>query len=264
MFELHYEYLSDLIIEKIYSVSTIYTEKNKKAKRQNRPMWALVIKYEGETQYISNEKKYISNINNIAILPKGSNYEWCCTKAGRFSIIEFECKKIYSDIFLFKVKNGGQLLDIIKKMEINITLKKSSYMLDEFKELYGLISFLLKTTDSTYVPSEKKQKINSAIEYIAENYNKNIRNDDLAAVTGLSTVYFRKLFKEVMGISPINYVISVRMKKAQKMLQSDYSGITDIAYSLGYNNVYEFSKEFKKHIGVSPLNYVKQYKNIFR
>lgn len=64
MFELHYEYLSDLIIEKIYSVSTIYTEKNKKAKRQNRPMWALVIKYEGETQYISNEK----NIFRISII----------------------------------------------------------------------------------------------------------------------------------------------------------------------------------------------------
>ncbi len=261
MIGLQYEFLADLVIEKVYSVSTIYTEKYTKSGRQNRPMWALVIKYEGETQYVSNGKTYVSNIRNIAVLPKGSNYDWCCTESGCFSIIEFECKKTCSDIFVFKVKNGEQLLDTVKKMEINITLKKVSYMLDELKDLYGLISFLLKTADSTYVPSEKKQKIIPAIEYIAENCNKSIRNEELAAVTGLSTVYFRKLFKEVMGISPIRYIKSVKMKKAQKMLQSDYSGISDVAYSLGYNNVYEFSKDFKKHMGVSPLNYVKQCVN---
>lgn len=224
-------------------------------------MWALVIKYEGETQYISNGKRYISNIRNIAVLPKGSNYDWCCTEAGRFSIVEFECKKTCSDIFMFKVKNGEQLLDVIKKMEMAVTLKKSAYMLDELRDLYGLMSFLLKTVESTYVPSDKKQRILPAVEYIAENYNKSIRNDDLAAVTGLSTVYFRKLFKEIMGVSPIRYICSVKMKKAQKMLQSDYSSISDIAYSLGYNNIYEFSKDFKKYMGVSPLNYVKQCKN---
>lgn len=260
MLAVNYEYLSDLVIEKIYSVSTIYTEKNKKAKRRNRPVWALVIKYEGETRYISNGKEYVSNIKNIVILPKGSNYDWRCIESGCFSIIEFECKKTCSDIFSFKVKNGDRLLDVIKKTERNMTLKKSSYMLDGFKNLYGLISSLLKTVDDTYVSSEKNQKIIPAIEYIAENYNKKICNDDLASITGLSTVYFRKLFKEVTGISPINYIISVRIKKARRMLQSDHSGITDIAYSLGYNNVYEFSKEFKKHMGVSPLNYVKQLK----
>ena len=42
------------------------------------------------------------------------------------------------------------------------------------------------------------------------------------------------------------------------MLKSDHSSITDIAYSLGYNNVYEFSRNFKNHTGKSPLMYAKQ------
>lgn len=251
--------LSNLTIKKIYSVSTIYTEKNAAAKRKNRPKWALVIKYEGETCYTSNGKDYISNINNIAILPKGSDYDWCCTKAGHFSIIEFECDKTYHDIFLFNVKNGEQYHKIIKKMEIGRTLKKTAYKLDELRDLYGLISALLKADSRKYIPSGKEQKILPAIEYIAENYNKHIANDELASVTGLSTVYFRKLFKEVMGISPINYIQSVKMGKAQKMLQSDYSSITDIAYSLGYNNLYEFSRDFKKYIGISPSKYARKH-----
>lgn len=253
--------LSDLIISKIYSVSTVYTEKDANAKRRNRPHWALVIKYEGETRYTSDGKEYISNINNIALLPKGSDYDWYCKKAGYFSIIEFECEKTYHGIFTFNVKNGEPYYKTIKKMEAKRTLQKTAYMLDEMRDLYGVISSLLKTAEPTYIRSSQKQKILPAIEYIAENYNKHIKNDELSSVANLSTVYFRKLFKEVMGVSPINYIQSVKMNKAQKILQSDYSSITDIAYSLGYNNVYEFSRDFKKYIGISPLKYSKQYKD---
>lgn len=248
--------LSDLTVTKIYSVSTMYTEKNAHAKRKNRPQWALVIKYEGETCYISNGKEYISNINSIVLLPKGCDYDWVCRKSGHFSIIEFECEKTYRDIFLFNVKNGEYYHKIIKKTEVGRTLKKTAYMLDELKDLYGIIASLLKNVESAYISSSQKEKILPAIEYIARNYNKRLCNDEPAAVAGLSTVYFRKLFRNVMGTSPINYIKSVKMNKAVKMLRSDYSSITDIAYSLGYNNVYEFSRDFKKYVGISPSNYV--------
>ena len=251
--------LSDLVIRKIHSISTMYTEKNIGTKRKNRPLWAVVIKYEGETRYISNGKEHISNINNIAVLPKGCDYTWNCVEAGHFSIIEFECEKSYPDVLTFSIKNGEYFLKKIKIMEIGRTLKKPGYMLDELSDLYSLISSLLKSDRQKYISSDAERKILPAVRYIAENYNKSIRNDELAHVAGLSTVYFRKLFREVTGMSPINYVQSLKMKKAMEMLQSDYSGITGIAYSLGYNNVYEFSRSFKKYTGKSPSLYAKQY-----
>lgn len=253
------EILSNMIITKIHSVSTMYSEKNAGSKRKNRSLWALVIKYEGETRYTSNGREYISNINNIAILPKGCDYDWRCVKSGHFSIIEFDCDKSHRDIFSFNVKNGEMYLKTIKKLEINRFLKRTTYMLDELKDLYGLISSLLHSVEHKYLPSGKEQKILPAIEYIVKNYNKKICNDELAAVTGLSTVYFRRLFNETVGISPIRYAGLIRMKKAEEMLKSDYSAISDIAYSLGYNNVYEFSRDFKKRIGISPSKYAKSY-----
>lgn len=117
---------------------------------------------------------------------------------------------------------------------------------------------MLKTIEKKYVPSDREQKISKAIEYIAQNYNKHIRNDELADVSDLSVVYFRKLFKDTMGMSPIRYVRMFKIKKAKEMLKSDYSSITDIAFSLGYNNIYEFSRDFKKCTGISPSKYKKQ------
>ena len=106
-----------------------------------------------------------------------------------------------------------------------------------------------------YLPSEKLEKIAPALDYIAKNYNTPVRNEELAEIAGLSTVYFRKLFAEVMGSSPIAYVHALRIKKAKEMLKSDYGSITDIAQSLGYPNIYDFSRAFKKYTGVSPTKY---------
>lgn len=68
-------------------------------------------------------------------------------------------------------------------------------------------------------------------------------------------MYFRKLFTEVMGISPIAYINDIKIKKAKEMLKSDYGSITDIAHSLGYLDIYDFSRAFKKHTGIPPSKY---------
>lgn len=233
----------------------MYNEKNIKTKRINRPCWAIVIKYEGETLYYSNGKTYISNINNMVILPKGSSYEWKCTESGHYSIIEFESNTIYDEILYFPIKNSEKILKIFTELEYKRAIKKPMYELESMRDTYSIIMKLTQFSQKKYLPSDKYQKISSAVDYIAKNYNKCIKNDELAVLTGLSTVYFRKLFTEIFGISPIAYLHELRIKKAKEMLKSDYSSITDIALSLGYTNIYDFSRDFKKHTGVSPSKY---------
>lgn len=104
-------------------------------------------------------------------------------------------------------------------------------------------------------PSDKRRKIAPAVDYIAKNYGKSIKNETLASLCGISEVYFRKIFFEVFGTPPIAYVHNLRIKKAEEMLKSDYGSITEIAKSLGYINIYDFSRDFKKHNGISPSKY---------
>ena len=120
---------------------------------------------------------------------------------------------------------------------------------------YSIIIQLAKESSRKYMPNTKQQKLVPAIDYIAENYTKKIKNEDLAALTGFSTDYFRKIFAQVYGISPIEYIHNLRIKKAKELLESDYVSITDIAISLGYENIYDFSRSFKKATGISPSKY---------
>ena len=247
--------LSDLVITKVCSVSTLYTLKNAKASRKNRSHWAIIIKYEGETVYTVGGKEILSDIHHIIILPKGCSYDWRCTEAGHFSTVEFDSEATCQDIFSFSVKNGEKILKMFKELEYKRNLKQPMAEMESIRDTYAIILALAKSAPERYLPTDKQHKIAPAVEYILQNYNKRITNDELAALTGLSTVYFRKLFVEIMGTSPVTYAHEVRIKKAKEMLGSDYGTLTDLAQSLGYSSLYAFSRDFKKHTGITPSKY---------
>ena len=254
---MHTDILSNLIITKVYSASTLYNPKNARSGRIDRPRWAIVVKYEGETVYTSGGKRFLSDLNHMVILPKGCSYDWLCTKSGHYSIIEFESALTYVEPIAFPVKNSEKLLRIFKDVEYKRNLKAPTAEMESIRDTYSIILGLLQSDQEQYLPTEKRRKITPAVEYISRHYNERIKNDTLASITGLSTVYFRKLFAEVMGTSPITYIHQFRIEKAKEMLKSDYSALSDIAKSLGYPNLYDFSRDFKKHTGLSPTKYKK-------
>ncbi len=247
--------LSNLVITQVYSVSSLYTPRNTKMKKNDRPHWAIVIKYEGETVYTSGGKRLVSDLNHVLILPKGCSYDWECTESGHFSIIEFECDQTYHEPLSFPVKHGEKVLRLFKDLEYKRNLRGPMFEAESIHDTYSIILSLASSTLDKYVPDSKREKIEPAIAYISQNFDKPITNDMLASIVGMSTVYFRKLFTEVMETSPISYTKQLRIEKAKEMLKSDYGTLTDIAQSLGYANLYDFSRDFKKHTGVAPSKY---------
>ena len=247
--------LANLVITKVHSVSTMYTLENTKLKRQNRPRWGIVLKHEGETVYTSEGKRFLSDFNHMVILPKGCSYDWQCTKSGHFSTIEFESDLTYTEPISVSVKNSEKILRAFKELEYKRNLKQPMMEIESIKDTYYILLSLAQSESKPYLPSEKQQKIAPAVEYISQHYTENLNNDALADLTGLSTVYFRKIFTHLMRVSPMVYARQLRIEKAKEMLKSDYGTLSDVAQSLGYPNLYDFSRDFKKHTGVSPSQY---------
>ena len=250
--------LSQLVITKIHSVSTIYNQKsNARTVRKERPCWGLIYKYEGETLYKKDGKEYLSNASRIVLLPKGSSYEWSCTQAGHYVVVEFESDLACDEIFTFEHSEPDAMLKIFKDLERSWLSKKPFHELESIHATYGIILKAAKkyAKIGNYAPNAKKSKLAPAVSHILHNFTKSIKNDELAALCQISTIYFRKLFFEVYGTSPIKYIHSLRIRRAKEMLRSDYNSLSDVAFSLGYNSIYEFSKDFKKHTGVSPSKF---------
>lgn len=249
--------LSKLIITKIYSAATMFTPENVNMVRKNRSNWAIIMKYEGETLYTSGGERWISNENNIALLPRGSNYEWHCISSGSFCFVEFECELEYPKPFIFSVKNSEKILKMMKELEYKRNLRNDFAQIESIRDTYSVFLELLRQSESNkYLPKSKEAKLTTATEYISKHYNESLTNDFLAAISGISTVYFRKLFTAAYGMSPMSYVHKLRIEKAKEMLRGDFGTVSDISSSLGYSSLYDFSRDFKKRVGKSPSKYI--------
>ena len=73
----------------------------------------------------------------------------------------------------------------------------------------------------------------------------------------LSPVYISKIFKDIMGDSPINYLIRIRLSKAKELLENSKLSIKEISEAIGYKDPYYFSKLYKKYYGISPSKHRK-------
>ncbi len=248
--------LSNLVITRVRSVSTLYTPANTRMKRNDRQYWGVVIKYEGETVYTSGGKQYLSDHSHILVLPKGSSYEWQCTKIGHCCIMELESEQTWTEPLSFSVKNGEKILRQLRELEYKRNLKRPMIEQESIRDAYSILLALAQAEPERYLPTEKQKKIAPAVEYILQHYNTPITNDMLAGLVGMSTVYFRKMFTDVMGAPPIAWARGIRIEKAKEMLKSDYGTLSDIAQSLGYPELYDFSRDFKKHTGVAPSKYI--------
>ncbi len=250
--------LSNLIITKVCSVTSVYTEAGATSKRNGRERWGIVLKYEGETVYRCNGKPIVSNRYHPILLPKGSVYQWECTQSGHYICMELESPLTKAELISCTVSNPEELLKIFKRAEYRRLQKKPFYETESIRDAYTVLLKLAEDTVREYVPEQKGAKLAPAIDYMLTHYQEGLRNEELAAKCGLSCVYFRKLFRELYGSSPMEYAKSLRIKKAKEILRGDYGSIGDIAMMLGYASIYDFSRDFKRHVGVSPSRYAKE------
>lgn len=87
-----------------------------------------------------------------------------------------------------------------------------------------------------------------------------IRMKDLTELTGLSTSYFSRAFKDSFGRSPYAYVIQRRMERAQEMMLASDEPLCQIALACGLSDQAHFSRLFRREIGLSPNMWRRQHR----
>lgn len=112
------------------------------------------------------------------------------------------------------------------------------------------------SSESPAIASYDEQFMKQVIDYIEQNIdNVLLVVEDLAKEFPMSRSVFYKKIKSLFGLSPVDLIRTIRIKRAVQLIDSSTHSFTEIAYMCGFNDLSYFGKCFKKQLGLSPSEY---------
>ena len=120
--------------------------------------------------------------------------------------------------------------------------------------------FIEKMREASNNIAKKQQEsssslVNRSLEYIKENFTKELSLDDVSKRVSISPYYFSKIFKEEVGTNFVEYLTKLRIDYACELLREKEYSIKEICIMVGYSDPNYFSRIFKKWIGETPSDY---------
>lgn len=168
-------------------------------------------------------------------------------------------------IYQFNDQYNKEISNILNKIEYEVTTK------DNFSEkmckclcfeLFSIITRhgteITSNTEKVFNSEEISLIIEKIMLYITEHYMENISLSTIAEDVGLSDAYLSKLFKKVTGLGFKEYLITVRILNAKKLLKETTYPVSRIAFDCGFNDSNYFSKMFHQLSDCTPLQYRKR------
>lgn len=248
----------------------------------------LTFVLEGECKYELNGKIYNVSQNDLLFINPGYSHTTILTDeknppvlfAIGFTDINLNGIDMPENTFSFKdiplvYSCPDELTAEIRKIIDEILLEKTNCLPGRYFYMHAclvqliliIVRFIYKfdTKRNSLIISEvneetlsvrgKKQIVEDICTFMSEHYSEKISLEAIASNMYLSPIYISKLFKEETGDSPINYLISIRLKKAASLLTNSSLSISEISALVGYENTYYFNKLFKKNYGQTPGEY---------
>ena len=241
--------ISSITVTRINSIINVYSETGRRLNMKHRPSYGLCFCKSGKIEYIKDGVKTISDSTCAIILPRGQSYALFGTETGEFPLINFDTDKEITDDFL------------------KIPLRNPETYLIEFERLrtswqtpYGqakAMSILYDILDSlSHEGEDGSFLLSPALKYISENFaDPALSNKALAIASNISEIYLRRLFTKHFGITPKQYILEFRIRRAKQLLSEKALTVTGIAEKCGFSSVYHFCRAFKSITGQTPTEY---------
>ncbi len=178
------------------------------------------------------EKRFLMYAEEIPVFD-GKQFEVCSDVLKALNTFVFECSK--------------------NMMNSDVTLEAQTEIITHWliRSIFG------ETLDMRVISSD--YSVARAQHYMEQHYMDNITVEKLANLGYMSKTSFNRRFKKEIGITPIEYLIEVRIKMAKLMLKRKENQMTEIAMRCGFGSSAHFSSCFQKHVGLTPSEYRDRY-----
>ncbi len=203
--------------------------------------------------------------NSIIYIPKDTYYsaKFDVSDEDEVSALLINFRLCNENLSELRIENTGKILysdktGEFKKLFTDIincysnTVKNTLVLKSKF---YNMLNVLISYMYSDIYYSGEIASIYPAVKYIEENLNTAFSISELSKKCAMSDATFRRTFRQFINCSPVQYINSLKIKKAQQMLKIPEMSVNSICEQLNFYDVSYFYKTFKKATGMTPTQY---------
>lgn len=158
-----------------------------------------------------------------------------------------------SPVYVPAFEHGGDR--VLQEMRSMIDSPEGSSSFFKIAHAYLFLDALSSTAKKSEGKREGKLAdyyMSETMVFIANNYDKDISVENMAANLGLNRSYFSTFFTRAIGKSPQRFLLEYRMEKAEELLLITDMDVQEVGEKVGYSNALHFSRAFRNAVGVSP------------
>lgn len=249
----------------------------------------LVIILGGSAIHETEERDYPISAGDVFIIRKEKLHRYTATRKLKLANIMFDFETLdinwgklhdipgYTALFEtepelrdrnhFKSKhtlNAAQLNEVsilLQRMHRETEEKSPGWIMMSQTLLQELFIMLARSYSTTAkIQSQKMVRLTRMMQFIEKNYAKDITRDRIMREGMTSNAVGTRIFKELLGKSPFEYLIQTRIHHAAELLKNTDKSVSDIAYECGFHDSNYFSLQFKKATGLPPRDFAKRHR----
>lgn len=225
----------------------------------------LIYVMDGKLNCTINGKSEMLNKGDFALCLSNEVHSLIPENDARYLVCVFSEEYIKSVSKQFKGKTGSTFKfncrDTVKNFYVDSMTNIDSPSIFTLKAcLYAVCDEYLNYVSLEDVDNSKTDVILTIINFVENNFKKNISLRDISALLGYEYHYTSSLFRKLFNMSFNEFVNLYRLEAAIGLLENDFERLVDIAYESGFQSVRNFNNCFKKNFGISPTEYKKQPK----
>lgn len=247
------ELFQNAVVTEIYEPVTVSSKRGRELNMENRDCYGLSFCTCGQITYRMNGKEFVSRPGFAVILPFGGTYTLHGDAEGLFPLLDFDCQGLnIHEIIILPLTRESECIALFEQIKKD---HLSGAHMKVYQNFYALLELVMSQQETTRPPLAKISR------YMENHFtDPSISNSSLAAMLGVSEVYFRKLFLSHFGVTPKQYILNLRIQKAKQLLTDTPYTVTAIAELCGFGSLYHFCRAFKAKVGMTPTQYAEANK----
>lgn len=219
---------------------------------------SIGMRLSGKSEIKCDKRLFSVEENQLLYIPSMVKYSQRSTYEEFISVCFIEHGEASRTIELLSLPETGRIREELIRLHSIWSEGGRGYRLECQAILYSILhDAYLMSSEADGKHTRAYEIIRPAMEHIYANYKfGGIRIAALAKLCYISETYFRRLFKEIFGVSPQAFINTLRIDTAASILESGDFSVGDAAAAAGFSDAKYFSREFKKAKGVSPTSYL--------